>query len=241
MEWLSYYVGLSHAPEQRASDIYAARDRNLSVTRAARPGRLMRPALQLLLDSSKLLGEDQALGLFNELSELDREGAFSMAFATHRDGWSMASFCNCIGIKYPVVFILKTLESHAVIGAYIRTPLGPPNLEFKGDSSSFIFKLSGKSDLTIFRPSEEDHDRDSTSYQILQEGTRTEYAYLCREYIAFGGSRAYGTNAIRVFNDLALGSSGPSDTYRNEQSLVPEEIDIAFRIADIEVYCGYSS
>ena len=62
-----------------------------------------------------------------------------------------------------------------------------------------------------------------TAAIIAYNSTRTQYIFANDDYIAIGGSAKYGTNAIRLSNDLLTCSCGPSDTYGNDIPLVQSE------------------
>jgi hypothetical protein len=74
-----------------------------------------------------------------------------------------------------------------------------------------------------------------------RSGTLTQFAVCTSSYISFGGSEAFGTNAIRLYDDLRTCSSGPSDTYGNEHSLFTDEAgeqqSVAFGVENVEVIC----
>jgi hypothetical protein len=270
MDWLWAIASPSVTISDRknSSNIYAARDNNIAATRVEQPARLMRPPLELLLlKSSKIIPESSVPILYSHIPETERDDPYFLAFATHIDGWSIKTLCERIGKYSPVILLLKTLNTETIIGSFIRTALGPPCQEFKGDGTSFVFRLSGEKDSVFYhcpqieRP-EVQEVQEKIEKQNSQEnlealpqeslppplppsspapmliGTATEYAFLSREYVAFGGSEGCGTNAIRIFDDLSSASSGPSDTYQNKDSLAPLEDKISFKISEIEIYCG---
>jgi hypothetical protein len=49
----------------------------------------------------------------------------------------------------------------------------------------------------------------SSSSQLLQE-SHNQFVISCREYIAFGGSEEFGTNALRIDSDLRVSLSSLS-------------------------------
>jgi hypothetical protein len=65
----------------------------------------------------------------------------------------------------------------------------------------------------------------------------TQFAMCTPTHMIFGGSKQYGSNAIRIEEDLYTCSSGHSDTYGNPP-LVPEESSTnSFQLMDIEIFC----
>lgn len=77
--------------------------------------------------------------------------------------------------------------------------------------------------------------------------TVTQYYVSNKHYLSVGGSAKHMSSAIRINQELTVCTSGPSDTYGNDQTLIPEAVpwekaniclDSSMPIAKIEVLCG---
>jgi hypothetical protein len=78
---------------------------------------------------------------------------------------------------------------------------------------------------------------------IAFHSTRSQFIFANSDYIAIGGSSEHGSNAIRLSNDFLECSTGPSDTYGNEDPLVSLEPLSAVgkvssvKVGEVEVFC----
>jgi hypothetical protein len=102
------------------------------------------PTIQLQYISDLL---DNMTGpcLFTSLPPVAQTQRYQLGYATYRDGWNMTTLYKKIGLKSPLILLIRLLGDRCLIGAYISTSLGPPSYEFKGDSDCFVFKLSNDS------------------------------------------------------------------------------------------------
>jgi hypothetical protein len=99
------------------------------------------PTIQLQF-ISELLDNMTGPCLFSSLPLVAQTQRYQLGYATYRDGWNMTTLYKKIGLKSPLILLIRLLGDRCLIGAYISTPLGPPSYEFKGDSDCFVFKLS---------------------------------------------------------------------------------------------------
>lgn len=91
---------------------------------------------------SRLLTLDMANSLYEMLPETSRIDAPRVVFATYRDGWSMMNLLEKVKDKDPVIIIVRTLRTRAVIGAYSTARLSPPSARVRGNGECFVFRLS---------------------------------------------------------------------------------------------------
>lgn len=151
-------------------------------------------------------------------------------FATANDGWSFTNFYEMLEHLAPCIVVCKSAETGALFGMYMSVAVSPPSVDVRGDGDCFCFRLDGPNAAKYpWKPPEE-------KIGLSDIATTSQFAHCTHQYLAFGGSQEFCTNAIRIDSDLLSGSTGPSDTYDNP-SLVPEEKS-PFRMGDIEVYCG---
>ena len=79
--------------------------------------------------------------------------------------------------------------------------------------------------------------------------TMSQYYHSNKNYLSVGDSSRYNTSAIQLNEDLSVCTSGPSDTYNNDKTLIPEAvtchisntrvgIESKISIAKVEVLCG---
>jgi hypothetical protein len=220
-------------------------------TALLKPYRRMRELEMMHL--SQLLSEESGEALFSFLPPLSQSEKFRLGFATYRDGWSLRTLYHHLSLSSPLILLIKVLQRPSLIGAYITSSLGPPSYDYKGDSECFVFALDPPSCrakyITAVARSVLEHSRHPTptpqahTHPVDQDGedfssTLYEFLFSSPEVIALGGSRALGTNAIRLSGDLTHVSSGPSDTYSNPASLIPQTGLEQLEVAEIEIFCG---
>lgn len=160
-----------------------------------------------------------------------RMEGFELMFSTYNDGWSFETLYDMTAHLAPCVILLRTVESDALIGMYMSKAISPPSMDVRGDGQCFCFRLDGANAAKFSWSAPED------KIGVSDTATANQFAHCCSSYMAFGGSRLHGTNALRIEADLAHASSGPSDTYNNS-ALVPEEDKQAFDVQNVEVFCG---
>jgi hypothetical protein len=187
----------------------------------------------IFLQQSRLLDEESCAILNSFLPPGARMEGFELMFATYNDGWSFQGLYSQISHLAPCVLLIKAVESQALVGMYLSTPVSPPSFAITGDGQCFCFRLNGElaSKYEWASPAERQRSSNSTS------STWDQFALCAPEYMAFGGSEKHCTNAIRLDNDLSICSTGHSDTYNNP-CLVPEERGPHWRVMDVEVYCS---
>lgn len=177
---------------------------------------------------SKILSDEMAKNLYATFPPYVQSERFELAYATHRDGWSSITFFENIATHSPLLILVRLVDTSTVIGAFVSTPLGPASFGVKGDGGCFVFSLDGTKSTAYHCPH-------ITNEEMLVAGTLTEYAFANMEYVAFGGSRAEGCNAIRLSNDFTSCSCGPSDTYNNPR-LVDCGLPDPLKVSDVEVF-----
>ena len=164
---------------------------------------------------------------------------YKLMFSTSRDGWDLETLYRRTQSMSPCVLLLKSVESKALFGMFLSVALSPASKDIRGDGQCFLFRLDGQKaishrwaaeDLSVSQQAAASNDVTLNQFAVCNEG-----------YMLFGGSSQHGTNAIRVETDLKYCECGPSDTYGNSQSIVPEEAGRRFLLAEIEVLCGSRS
>lgn len=188
----------------------------------------------ILPQQSRLLDEESRAILNTFIPPGARMEGFELMFATYNDGWSFQGLYSQISNLAPCILLIKALDSQALVGMYLSTPVSPPSMAITGDGQCFCFRLDGEmaSKYEWIPPAERQRSHDSPS---PSSSTWDQFALCAPEYMAFGGSEKHGTNAIRLESDLSVCSTGHSDTYRNP-CLVPEEKGPHWRVMDVEVF-----
>jgi hypothetical protein len=188
----------------------------------------------ILPQQSRLLDEESRAILNSFLPPGARMEGFELMFATYNDGWSFQGLYSQISHLAPCVLLIKALDSQALVGMFLSTPVSPPSFAITGDGQCFCFRLDGElaSKYEWISPAERHSSHDSPS---PTSSTWDQFALCAPEYMAFGGSEKHGTNAIRLDSDLSVCSTGHSDTYSNP-CLVPEERGSHWRVMDVEVF-----
>lgn len=162
-----------------------------------------------------------------------RMEGFELMFSTYNDGWSFTTLYEMTEHLAPCIIVCKTADSGALFGMFMSVAVSPPSVDVRGDGDCFCFRLDGPNAAKYpWKPPEEKIGMSDIS-------TTSQFAHCTNNYMAFGGSQEFCTNAIRIDSDLLSASAGPSDTYDNP-CLVPEEKSNPFALGDIEVFCGRS-
>ena len=146
---------------------------------------------------SQILNEDTASKLRGFLKEPIAHEGFQLMFATWNDGWNLQSLYQQVQGLVPVLIIFRTVDTQSIIGVYMSTPISPPSMNIRGDGRCFVFRLDGELAAAYRWTPPESGDVLDTTY--------TQFAICGNDYMAFGGSKTYGTNAIRIAGDLATG------------------------------------
>jgi hypothetical protein len=181
---------------------------------------------------SRLMDEEARTVLNSFLPPAARMEGFELMFATYNDGWSFDGLYHRTAHLSPCLIVIKSIQSHALVGMYLSTPISPPSFAITGDGQCFCFRLDGVSAAKHeWTPHSERANASATS------STWDQFALCAPEYMAFGGSEKFGTNAIRLDSGLTACSTGHSDTYSNP-GLVPELGSSTWSVMDVEVFCG---
>jgi len=162
-------------------------------------------------------------------------------FSTASDGWDIEAFYRRIEHLSPCILLLKTLQTHSVLGVFLSSEISPPSITVRGDGRCFCFRLDGRNPAAYYWVGKDDHIKGGRGTTSASASTRNQFAVCSLYQLSFGGSSTHGTNAIRLDADLKSCTSGPSDTYGNTGTLVPEELQQPFIISEIEVLCGNRS
>jgi hypothetical protein len=191
------------------------------------------PVFDGVMDHQSRLLDEEARGVLNSfLPPAARTEGFELMFATYNEGWSFEGLYHQTAHLSPCIIVIKALQTHALVGMYLSTPISPPSFSITGDGQCFCFRLDGVSAAKHeWIPHAERADASATS------STWDQFALCAPDYMAFGGSEKFGTNAIRLDSGLTACSTGHSDTYNNP-SLVPELGSASWGVMDVEVFCG---
>jgi len=186
----------------------------------------------------KAEGAEGREGLSGEVAPMVSVDCFRLAFASYRDGASLeALYSKCRGCG-PTVILVKALRSQAVVGAFVSASLGPPFGEAKGDVDSFAFRLDG--DAPAFYPTValEEGMADLEPYrQVALTYARQQFVRCAKSQLSLGLSVGRApSHVLRINEDLGMCWCGPSETYGNRYSLVPE--DSPFPVDTVEVWVG---
>jgi hypothetical protein len=221
------------------SDLYEARQNNVDGAKKQRIeyDKGLTSLESFLKYKSAIINDKVASALFTHLPPSIQVESFELAYATYRDGWNMDTMYSKIESKHPLIILILTAASRSVLGVYLSAALGPPSSDFKGDGTSFVFNIDCDGTVHFF---EAKSDILSESCEVTGDirrvSTLFEYAIGTNDYLAFGGSYTKGTNAIRLFSDLSQCSSGPSDTYGNNCSILPPDSGDAVFVRDVEIF-----
>eukprot|EP00602_Paraphysomonas_sp_CaronLab_P002197 CAMPEP_0185029516 /NCGR_PEP_ID=MMETSP1103-20130426/15858_1 /TAXON_ID=36769 /ORGANISM="Paraphysomonas bandaiensis, Strain Caron Lab Isolate" /LENGTH=315 /DNA_ID=CAMNT_0027564291 /DNA_START=1 /DNA_END=948 /DNA_ORIENTATION=+ len=203
--------------------IYSESDKHKEVQLRRAPSN---PGIKLK-SVSHLLTKQMSNDLYSMIPETSRVSMPRLVFATYRDGWSMENLLAKTRDLDPVIILIRALKSKVVIGAFSTAILSPPSIRVRGNGECFVFRLSHPS--TAYR---------WTYIPSVNKTSQNQFVVSSREYIAFGASAEFGTNALRLDGDLRTCDSGYSDTFQSDP-LAPEEADGGvlgpFEVGDIEI------
>ena len=155
-------------------------------------------AAESLHTMSQILNEDTASKLRGFLKEPIAHEGFQLMFATWNDGWNLQTLYQQVQGLAPVLIVFRTLDTQSILGVYMHTPISPPTTSVRGDGRCFIFRLDGELSAAYRWTPPESGD--------VTDSTYSQFAICCNDYMAFGGSKVHGTNAIRIAGDLATGT-----------------------------------
>lgn len=160
-------------------------------------------------------------------SASDRLDGFEMVFSSLDHGCLLSTLYENVHNWYPCIILVKTLPvkpsniPSSVIGCYLNTSLTPPSTSVKGDGYTFIFRLG--SDAENSRCHRWVDLKTPNAADSIKTATRSQFATCAREMISVGGSESHGTNGLRLDSDLRVVSSGPTDTFGNDSSLLSSQ------------------
>lgn len=192
---------------------------------------------------STLLTPETASRLRSYLPNAVVMEGLSPVFSTVVDGWSLDTLYRKAENIFPCLLLLTVANDWteggglcATIGVFMSGPISPPGPDVRGDGGCFVFRLDGPNSACYkWNPPRAAGGGPVTT-------ASNEFALCTSDFMLFGGSAQLATNAIRIEADLAHCSSGPSDTYGNTTSLVPEAGSLSFlQLSAVEVLCGKHS
>ncbi|CAE7450156.1 TLDC2, partial [Symbiodinium microadriaticum] len=192
---------------------------------------------------SKIVDAPSASRLRMFLPESSNMEGFRLVFSTARDGWNLDTLYKRTSGMSPCIIILRSLQQHVIVGAYIPVPISPPSNSVRGNGTTFVFRLCGDTSASYRWDGEESSGVVNPLVGNLvssRSSTRDQFVMCTEDCIMLGGSAEHGTNALRIDHELKTCASGPSDTYRNPP-LAPEEFVQPFVIGELEVLCGMTS
>jgi hypothetical protein len=176
------------------------------------------PKSSFALDKvSKIIDAPSAARLRMFLPESSNIEGFKLVFSTARDGWNLDTLYKRTVNMSPCIIVLRSLQQHVVVGAYVPVPISPPSNNVRGNGTAFCFRLYGDTSAC--------YRWESHTKLPVAEGTaatRDQFALCTEQGIIIGGSASHGTNALRIDAELMTCYSGYSDTYSNPP-LAPEE------------------
>ena len=176
---------------------------------------------------SKIVDPSSAARLRMFLPESCNMEGFRLVFSTANDGWNLDTLYKRTSGMSPCVIILRSLQQHVIVGAYIPVPISPPSNTVRGNGTTLVFRLSGDTSA-CYRWEGEGGGKQSPLNPLLEDGialrssTRDQFVMCTDDCIMLGGSAEHGTNALRIDHELKTCASGPSDTFANPP-LAPEE------------------
>ena len=180
---------------------------------------------------SHLLDSDMAHTLRSYLGVYNM-GPYQLCFSTYRDGWSLDTLYALTAHRNPCILLLRSLESHALVGAFLPEPISPPSPTVRGDGHTFVFRLDG-THAGCFKWENISYNQDdrygSAGFDTSLMQAHMQFAMCTMDHIAVGASSVHGTNALRIDADLQRCISGTTDTFNNPP-LVPEEPNQPFSI-----------
>jgi hypothetical protein len=190
---------------------------------------------------SKLLSEKMCDDLYSFLPDFVKFERFELAFSSSLHGYNMETMYSLCEKKKPCIVLVQGSSSDVIVGAYLSNFISPPSHMIRGDGLTICFKLSADGSIchrwiglkAVDKLEAVDQPSNVNSLSSA-ELVKVQYAVFDRNYFAFGGSLAHGSNALRV-DEMKSCTCGYSDTFDNEPMLNDGK---PFDIAAIEVLCG---
>ena len=170
---------------------------------------------------SKIVDPSSAARLRMFLPESCNMEGFRLVFSTANDGWNLDTLYKRTSGMSPCVIILRSLQQHVIVGAYIPVPISPPSNTVRGDGTTLVFRLSGDTSA-CYRWAGEGGGTPGSVNPLLRSSTQDQFVMCTDSFIILGGSAEHGTNALRIDHELKTCASGPTDTFASPP-LAPEE------------------
>eukprot|EP00607_Mallomonas_marina_P010388 CAMPEP_0182421996 /NCGR_PEP_ID=MMETSP1167-20130531/7591_1 /TAXON_ID=2988 /ORGANISM="Mallomonas Sp, Strain CCMP3275" /LENGTH=242 /DNA_ID=CAMNT_0024599689 /DNA_START=840 /DNA_END=1568 /DNA_ORIENTATION=- len=189
-----------------------------------------------LRNMSHILSEDTSVMLRSYLPATVLMRGLDPVFSNTRDGSTLFSLYEKTSNRSPVLLLLRLAEGTGILGAYLSTALSPPSTAIRGDGHTFIFRLDDPYSV-CYRWGE--GTETGTGSELGNVSTQNQFAMCTNDFISFGASAEHCGFALHIDSELKYVTSGPSDTYGNTASLVPELSQLRYMIRDIEVFCGH--
>lgn len=229
----------------------------------------MGPMVSNLLAESGILTRESAFILAPHIPETAHIEEFRRVYSSMQHGNSLDTLYSMTAGLSPCLVLIQGFsainkEVVPIVGAYLTESVAPHGYmltssgakshrcDVRGSPQCFCFRLNGDH-AGVFSPViPEGIDSGSILHGLKgeinsREFTLTQYfSSNTQDGIIVGGSSKYSSNALRVDIELNSCSSGPSDTYCNEASLIPEfctgsNVTASMLISNIEVLCGKNS
>lgn len=97
--------------------------------------------VELFREHSSILDDDTIKTLVSYLPTNFLTSDNMCVYNSSNDGWSMDCLYSLCKDVQPLVFLIRSLKSKAVLGAYLTEPITPPSNKVKGNGETFIFRL----------------------------------------------------------------------------------------------------
>jgi hypothetical protein len=209
----------------------------------------------LLVSSINLAAQSNILNSYSSLKllsflplRLQPEGSLEKIFTATNDGWNISTLYSKSKMKYPIILLLHTVQSseNIVIGMYLNSKISPPSNNVRGNGESFCFLLTSEEINTQSKYK-------SIKYNWInlnenEENTSScvnQFAVCSSNFLQFGGSEKYNSNAIYISENLHSCMTSYSDTYNNPPLLLNKndntDTEVKFEINELEVFTRTST
>ena len=186
------------------------------------------PQMLPLLEDPELIGKcdygtltlnvKMALALRPHLPETVQIQAFKLAYSLYNDGTELTTFYkNARGLDYTLLLI-ETIDGN-VFGGFCSREWKPVGSYF-GTGESFIFSIRKHRDCNERKSSNEEEEKETTSYTSVVHKWTTLNNYFCfadHDKIAMGGGG--GGFGFVIDEDFGSCDSNACETYGNVRSL----------------------
>lgn len=224
------------------------------------------PFATKLMQASKILTPQTVTNLAPMIPEMIQYEGLRLLYNSNIHGISLDTLYTLTDTITPCLIIIKCfpIEEYSttpIIGFFCTESITPPSysigktmydksdkLDLKGSSHCFCFRLDGENAVfyNAVQPEEmqEMIELQKNNEKKINLSTLTQYfTSNATDGIIIGGSAVHHTNALKIDTELNYCYCGPSDTYKNDNSLLPElcdhiNVSAACKIAEIEVLGG---